>query len=58
MADDNVEMTVKNMVERSPVMHGLVEEGKLIVVGAMHNVATGKVTFMEDTMLTAETINM
>ena len=56
VAHENVEMTVMNMVQRSPVMHGLVEEGKLIVVGAMHDVATGKVTFMDDTMLTAETI--
>ena len=57
VAHQNVEMTVRNMVERSPVMHGLVEEGKLIVVGAMHNVATGEVEFFEDTMVTAETIN-
>jgi carbonic anhydrase len=56
VAHENVEMTVMNMVERSPVMRGLVEEGKLIVVGAMHDVATGRVTFMEDTMLTAETV--
>lgn len=53
----NVEMTVRNMVERSPVMHGLVEEGKLIVIGAMHDVATGEVTFMDDTMITSETLN-
>ena len=57
VAHENVEQTVRNMVERSPVMHGLVEEGKLIVVGAMHNVATGEVTFMEESMVTAETIN-
>ena len=57
VAHENVEMTVRNMVERSPVMHGLVEQGKLVVVGAMHDVATGRVTFMDDTMLTAETIN-
>jgi len=58
VAHQNVEMTVRNMVERSPVMHGLVEEGKLIVVGAMHDVATGEVTFFEDSMVTSETINM
>jgi carbonic anhydrase len=53
---ENVGLTVRNMVERSPVMHGLVEEGKLIVIGAMHDVATGRVTFMDDTMINAETI--
>ena len=57
VAHENVEITVRNMVERSPVMHGLVEEGKLVVIGAMHNVTTGEVTFFEDSMITAETIN-
>ena len=57
VAHENVEMTVRNMVERSPVMHGLVEEGKLIVIGAMHDVSTGEVMFMDDTMITADTIN-
>ena len=47
VAHMNVEMTVQNILDRSPVMKGLVEEGKLIVVGAMHDVETGKVTFME-----------
>ncbi len=45
VAHENVDMTVVNILERSPVMAGLVREGKLIVVGAMHDVATGKVTF-------------
>ena len=56
VAHQNVEMTVRNMVERSPVMHGLVEQGKLIVIGAMHDVTTGVVSFFEDTMITAETL--
>ena len=57
VAHENVEMTVRNMVERSTVMHGLVETGDLVVIGAMHNVATGEVEFMDDTMITAENIN-
>lgn len=44
---ENVDMTVQNILDRSPVMRNLVDEGKLIVVGAMHDVATGKVTFMD-----------
>ncbi len=56
VAHENVEMTVQNIVERSPVMRQLVQDGKLIVVGAMHDVATGQVTFFEDSMLTAETL--
>ena len=48
VAHQNVEMTVQNILERSPVIETLVAEGKLIVIGAMHNVATGEVTFFED----------
>ncbi len=47
VAHENVNQTVTNIIERSPVMAGLVEQGKLIVVGAMHDVSTGKVTFMD-----------
>jgi carbonic anhydrase len=57
VALENVEVQVQNVVQRSPVLRELVEAGDLIVVGAMHDVATGEVEFFEDTMLTAETIN-
>ena len=56
VAHQNVDMTVQNMVDRSPVIRGLVASGDLIVVGAMHNVSTGEVEFYEDTMLTSESI--
>ena len=48
---ENVDMTVQNILDRSPVIRRLVEEGKVAVVGAMHDVATGKVTFMEPASL-------
>lgn len=47
VAHENVAMTVQNVLDRSPIMAGLVEEGKLMVVGAMHDVATGRVTFLD-----------
>jgi carbonic anhydrase len=47
VAHENVDITVQNIIERSPVMKGLVESGDLIVVGAMYDVATGVVTFEE-----------
>ncbi|OZC04722.1 carbonic anhydrase [Rubricoccus marinus] len=56
VAHENVEMTVRNMVDRSTVMRNLVQEGKLMVIGAMHDVATGEVMFMEESMITAETL--
>lgn len=57
VAVENVEMTVRNMVERSPIIRGLVEDGKLVVVGAMHNVATGEVEFYDDMMITSANLD-
>ncbi len=47
VAHTNVQMTVDNILERSPVMKELVDSGELMVVGAMHDVKTGRVTFMD-----------
>jgi carbonic anhydrase len=57
VAELNVERTVQDIVERSSVMADLVRAGDLIVIGAMHDVATGEVTFFEDDMVTAETLD-
>lgn len=56
VAHANVEMTVQNIVDRSPVMRELVEAGELIVIGAMHDVRTGRIEFFEDSMISAESI--
>lgn len=56
VAHMNVDLTVQNIVNRSPVIRGLVEEGDLMVIGAMHDVASGKVTFDEEDMISAETL--
>ena len=56
VAHANVDLTVQNIVDRSSVIRGLVESGDLIVIGAMHDVATGRVTFFEDDMVTAESL--
>ena len=47
VAHKNVNLMVDNITDRSPVLAGLVDDGKLIVVGAMYDVTTGQVTFME-----------
>jgi carbonic anhydrase len=43
----NVRLTITDILRASPVMHDLVKEGKLKIVGAFYDVATGKVTFLE-----------
>lgn len=46
VADANVALTVAAITERSPVLAALVAEGKLVVVGAMHDIHTGEVSFL------------
>lgn len=46
VSEKNAELTVELLLERSPVIKGLVDDGKLKVVAAKHDVATGKVTFL------------
>ena len=48
VAEANVRHTVANILERSPVMKQLVDSGDLVVVGAMHDVKTGNVTWFDD----------
>lgn len=47
VAHMNVQMTVQNILDRSPVINDLVDQGKVMVVGAMYDVATGQVTLLE-----------
>ncbi|MFO7551356.1 MAG: carbonic anhydrase family protein [Haliea sp.] len=46
VAHENVAQTVQRILDDSPLLKGLVDEGKLLVVGAMYDVATGKVEFL------------
>ncbi|MBP8192009.1 MAG: carbonic anhydrase [Chitinophagales bacterium] len=44
----NVKRSVKNIIERSFILEQMVEKGEIGVIGAMHNIETGKVEFYED----------
>lgn len=46
VADENVHRSVAQLTERSEVLASLVKEGQLRIVGAMHDLETGKVTFL------------
>lgn len=48
VAQLNVKRSVKNILERSNILEQMVENGQIGVVGAMHNIETGKVTFYSD----------
>ncbi|WP_395066182.1 carbonic anhydrase family protein [Flavobacterium sp.] len=44
----NVKRSVKNIIERSFILEQMIENGEIGVVGAMHNIETGDVTFYDD----------
>lgn len=46
VADQNVLLGVASLTQRSAVLKELVDSGELKIAGAMHDIATGKVTWM------------
>ncbi len=46
VAEENVLQTIADIREDSPVLAELEQEGKLMIVGAMYDVSTGKVTWL------------
>ena len=46
----NVKRNVKSIIERSFILEQMVENGQIGIVGAMHDIETGKVTFYPDAM--------
>ncbi|CAH1656298.1 Carbonic anhydrase [Hyphomicrobiales bacterium] len=47
VADMNAKLAVKMIIDRSVVIRDLVEAGEVKVVAAMHDVATGRVNFLD-----------
>ena len=45
VADKNVELTITNIKNQSAVLKEMVDNGEIQIVGAMYDVASGKVTF-------------
>ena len=46
VAEENVRLNVQSLFTRSAILHDLVEAGQIKIVGAMHNVSTGRVSFL------------
>ena len=57
VAKINVKRNVKNIIERSFILEQMVENGEIGVIGAMHNIETGKVTFYSDVMYIRDELN-
>lgn len=47
VADMNVQLAVKQIKEKSPILREMIEKGEVGLVGAMLDVKTGKVTFFD-----------
>jgi carbonic anhydrase len=46
----NVKQTVNTIMERSPILSEMINNGQIGIIGGMHNISTGEVTFYSDTM--------
>lgn len=51
VAELNVRRSVRALVNRSHVLSELVAAGRLAIVGGMHDLTSGKVTFLPDTLV-------
>jgi carbonic anhydrase len=57
VASINVKRSVQNIVERSFVLEQMIENGQIGIVGAMHNIETGEVTFYDEVTYIKDEIN-
>jgi carbonic anhydrase len=48
VAEINVHMVMKQILQRSPITADLVKEGKVMIVGGMYDVETGEVNLFEE----------
>lgn len=46
----NVNRSVKSIMERSPILKEMIEAGQIGIVGGIHDITTGIVTFYPDTL--------
>lgn len=50
VASINVKLTVKAIMERSPILKEMIESGQIGIVGGVHDITTGQVEFYADTI--------
>ena len=51
VATINVKRTVKSIMQRSPILKEMIEKGETGIVGGIHDITTGQVTFFDDTII-------
>ena len=50
VATINVKRSVKSIMERSPILKEMIEDGQIAIIGGIHDITTGEVKFYEETM--------
>lgn len=50
VAEINVRRNIEEILQKSPILNEMVQNGEIAVIGGMHDIATGKVEFYEDTL--------
>ena len=50
VATINVKQTVQAIMDRSPILSEMIQSGQLGIIGGIHDISTGEVTFYSDTM--------
>jgi carbonic anhydrase len=48
VSEINVKRTVQGIKERSPILKEMIEKGEIELIGGMHDISTGEVTFYEN----------
>ena len=51
VANLNVRRAVKTIVDRSMILEQMIEKGEIAIIGAKHDLETGKVDFFEDSFI-------
>ncbi|MES1226068.1 MAG: carbonic anhydrase, partial [Bacteroidota bacterium] len=51
VATINVKRTVKSIMERSTILKEMIDKGQIGIIGGIHDISTGAVTFYPDTMV-------
>jgi carbonic anhydrase len=57
VSEINTKRSVKNIIERSFILEQMLEEGQIGIVGAMHDIETGVVTFYDEVMYIKDEFN-
>lgn len=57
VAEINVKRSVRNIIERSFVLEQMLDKGQIGIVGAMHDIESGKVTFYDDVIYIKDELN-